>query len=245
MRCVMAVNETRRDQRMYCLYTDSLFAGGQGVSLITTPHTAADTLGADALEDRPYHGGSRKRSYLPGPVVNAEGPAYSIEQTPGKGLGVVAKRKIRQGEIIMLDFAALIVGKMFLEDTEPRLRRRVLKRGIAQLPESTQEKIFALAKSTGGEEIDDILGTNTCSVKLGSEESHLGLFPEVSVSSLLDISPATGLVLLTGGHHAETESCLQSKVSNRGLLARQGNHPRLKSMTVLTIGSLPTHSPSR
>lgn len=182
--CVMAVNVTLGEQRHYCVYTDALFGGGHGTSLITAPQTAADTVGADALEDRPFYGGSRQRVFVPGPVAgaNGTGPSYAVQQTPGKGLGAVARRKIRQGEILMLDFPALIVGKKFLEDTQPRLRRRVLRRAIAQLPAATQDKVFALSKSTGGEELDDILGTNTCSIKLGTNEMHLGLFPEVSVS---------------------------------------------------------------
>src|SRR3569833_2606166 len=106
-----------------------------------------------------------------------DGPAYTITATPGKGMGVVAKRKIRQGEIFMLDLPALIVGKKFLEDANPKIRRRLLRSGIAQLPETTKEAVFKLAKRTGGEEIVDILGTNTCTVSLGEGETHLARGP--------------------------------------------------------------------
>src|SRR3569833_57487 len=111
-----------------------------------------------------------------------DGPAYTITATPGKGMGVVAKRKIRQGEIFMLDLPALIVGKKILEDANPKIRRRQLRRGIAQLHETPKAAVFKLANSTGVEEIDDILGTNTCTVTMGECETHLALYPEVSVS---------------------------------------------------------------
>jgi hypothetical protein len=182
VRCVVAKNETLGTEKPYCLYTSSHYGNGHGVSLIAAPPTAAEAVANDPYEDRPRYGGSGKRSWTTGPIVTKDGPAYTIGKTPGKGLGVLASRKIRQGEILMLDFPAILVGKKFLEDVQPKLRRRLLKRGISQLPQETQDKVFSLAKSTGGEPIDDILGTNTCSLGLG-DEVMLGLYPEVAVSN--------------------------------------------------------------
>lgn len=166
--------------RIHCLHSSDLFGGGHGTSIITTSEAASNLIAGDAMEDRPWYGSSKKRVFAPGPIVSKEGPAYTTKQYPGKGMGVMALRKIEQGEILMLDLPALIVGKQFLEDIEPRLRRRMLRRAVAQLPKNTQEMVAKLGRSTGGEVIDDILGTNSCSFSLGEREMHLGLFPEVA-----------------------------------------------------------------
>jgi len=187
VRCVVAKNQTLGTEKPYCLYTTALFGGGHGASLIAAPSTASEVIANDPYEDRPSYGASGTRRFATGPVVTKDGPAYTVGKTPGKGLGVVAGRKIEQGEVLMLDFPAMLVGKKFLEDIQPKLRRRLLKRGISQLPQSTQDKIFSLAKSTGGEPIDDILGTNTCSVTM-ADEIMLGLYPEVAVRLVLSFS---------------------------------------------------------
>lgn len=163
----------------YCLYSDAVLGGLHGLSLLTAPEIAADVISADALEDRPHYGGSRQRAFAPGPVNGA----YTVQPTPGKGLGVVAARKIAQGEIAMLDLPAILLSKAFLEDAAPLPRRRLIRRGLSQLPAATQERVYALATSTGGDVVDAILGTNTISLALGMNQVHLGLYPELSVSS--------------------------------------------------------------
>ncbi|CAK7226248.1 hypothetical protein SBRCBS47491_006167 [Sporothrix bragantina] len=160
----------------YCLYSEATMGGLHGMSLITAPEIAADVISADALEDRPHYGGSRQRKFSPGPVNNA----YTVKPTPGKGLGVVATRKIAQGEIAMLDLPALLLSKAFLEDAAPLPRRRLIRRGLSQLPAATQERVYALSTSTGGDVVDAILGTNTISLTLGMNQMHLGLYPELS-----------------------------------------------------------------
>ncbi|EPE10703.1 mannose-6-phosphate isomerase-like protein [Ophiostoma piceae UAMH 11346] len=168
--------QTHGRERTYCLYSDATFGQLNGVSIVTSPEIAVDLVGADALESRPYYGGSRTRQFTPGPLSQA----YTIKPSPGKGLGVMAARKIEQGEIIMLDLPAVLLSKAFLEDAPPLLRRRIIRRGLSQLPGAAQEKVYALDKTTGGDELDAILGTNTISLSLGMNELHLGLYPELS-----------------------------------------------------------------
>ncbi len=191
-------------QTTYCLYTaatygrDSASLSAQdssfhGVSLITSPETAADLVGADAFEDRASYGGaSRKRVFAPGPV----GGAYEVRPSAGKGLGVFAARKIAQGEIAMLDLPALLLSRAFLEEVpDAKARRRMVRRALSQLPAGTQAQVFGLSRGlgaarggkgqgqAGGDDLDTILGTNTISLSLGQNEMHLGLYPELSVSS--------------------------------------------------------------
>jgi hypothetical protein len=99
------------------------------------------------------------------------------------GKGVVATRKIARGEILMTDFPALMLESQFLTDVAAHHRRRLVRKGISQLPEATQEKLFALWKKQGNYLIDDILAPNSITVKV-DEKDHMGLFLDFSVRYL-------------------------------------------------------------
>lgn len=89
---------------------------------------------------------------------------YQITDVKGKGKGVVATRPIKQGEILMVDVPALLISEEFLRETEREgkghLRRRMVKRGLEQLPESTRHKVLELPKGPVSYEIDAILEIN-------------------------------------------------------------------------------------
>ncbi|EGO60030.1 hypothetical protein NEUTE1DRAFT_100161 [Neurospora tetrasperma FGSC 2508] len=137
----------------FCCYN---FRNGQGLSLIVSPTTAANLLGMGALDDGPAPWASHVRKQRETP--------YQITDVKGKGKGVVATRPIKQGEILMVDVPALLISEEFLRETEREgkghLRRRMVKRGLEQLPESTRRKVLELQKGSGSYEIDAILGIN-------------------------------------------------------------------------------------
>jgi hypothetical protein len=111
----------------------------------------------------------------------ALGPAYEVVPVAGKGMGVIAKRRIRRGEIFMVDLPALLISVSFLADTKPHHRRRVLKQAIKQLPEATRSRVYVLSRGTAEYEVDAILGPNSHTVMVGDGEVHVGLFTEVAV----------------------------------------------------------------
>ncbi|KAK3390710.1 hypothetical protein B0H63DRAFT_410660 [Podospora didyma] len=158
--------------RIHCLFTAADFRNGHGISLVASTTVTSHLLGLGALEDRPDPLAAQKRA--------ARGPAYDIVDVPGKGKGVVANRRIRRGEIIIVDFPAVLIGTHFLTDAAPHHRRRILKQAIKQLPERTRERVNGLTKREGEYEVDSILGQNSNSVVLGDGEIHVGLFTEAA-----------------------------------------------------------------
>ncbi|EAA28732.2 SET domain-containing protein [Neurospora crassa] len=143
-------------ENVFCLFSFQNFRNGQGLSLIVSPTTAANLLGIGALDDDPAPWASHVRKQRETP--------YQITDVKGKGKGVVATRSIKQGEILMVDVPALLISEEFLRETEREgkghLRRRMVKRGLEQLPESTRRKVLELQKGSGSYEIDAILGIN-------------------------------------------------------------------------------------
>ncbi|KAK6956121.1 hypothetical protein Daesc_001391 [Daldinia eschscholtzii] len=94
-------------------------------------------------------------------------PAYVIKDVPGKGKGLVAQRQIRKWEVVLVDYPVMLAHMGLFDVVGPELREDVLERALRQLPEEQQSDILSLARSTGGETIEDILRTNIFDVPLG------------------------------------------------------------------------------
>lgn len=105
-----------------------------------------------------------------------------MKELPGKGNGLVATQKIKRDEILILDFPALVVDPDYLETVSERDQRRLLWEALYQLPNSTQEEVISLSRSTDGEKIEAILSTNACGIEIDDTRKYSGLFPKVSVS---------------------------------------------------------------
>ncbi len=172
-RCFGAVNHTDGDVRVNCIFASPTFRAGRGISLVTTPRAAANLLGAGAFDDRPWPLAAQKRA--------APGLPYAVVDVPGKGKGVVATRRIRKGEIVMVDSPALLIGVPILESLREHHRRRLIKHALGWLPARTRKVIYELQRGSGPE-IDGILEKNTWSVLLEDDETHLALFPGIAVS---------------------------------------------------------------
>ncbi|WPJ61192.1 hypothetical protein SMAC4_07900 [Sordaria macrospora] len=163
-------------EKVYCLFTSREFRNGQGVSLIVSPITAANLLGMGVFDDAPAPrkwtgAGGRKTMDKP----------YRITDVKGKGQGVVATKPIKQGDIIMVDVPVLLVSQEFLRKTgkegKGHLRRRMVKRGLEQLPESMRRKVMGLQKGPGMYEVDALLGINVKGLG-GVGSSALGLLED-------------------------------------------------------------------
>ncbi len=170
------ITQTRRDSnttRLDCLFTSTEFRNGHGMAMITTTATASHLVGAEAFSDKPLPLASQRRG--------SQEPSYEIVPVQGKGRGVVARRRIRRGEILMVDVPALLVGISFLADTKPHHRRRLLKQALGQLPRETRENVYGLHRSSSKYEVDAILGPNSNTVMIAGDEVHIGLFPSIAV----------------------------------------------------------------
>ncbi|KAI2601831.1 SET domain-containing protein [Hypoxylon sp. NC1633] len=161
----------------FCVYTFEPFRGDQGISIITTPVLAAGMI--DALDDAVVPPKLRDFS-SPALTAGQGSPAYVIKDVPGKGKGLVAKRKIRKWELVLVDHPALLAHMDIFDTVGPETRQDILERALHQLPEHQQREILSLARSSGGEPIEDTMKTNIFGVELGLEIPHLGLFPIAS-----------------------------------------------------------------
>lgn len=168
----------------FCLYTFEPFRGDRGLSVITTPALAASMV--DALDDSVVPPKLRDH---PSSLLAAGGqgsPAYVIKDVPKRGKGLVAQRPIRKWDVVLVDYPVMITHMDVFAAVDDESRADLLEQALQQLPEPQQEEVISLARSTGGEPIEDILKTNIFGVELGLEIPHSGLFPIGSVSMSVD-----------------------------------------------------------
>lgn len=184
----VCLNTTRGPDSKYCVFTNSRHGIG-GISIVTTPQAAAANV--DILNERlkpaprPRSGkGDNDTAAADASTGADDAPPYRIVPIPGKGVGVVATRRIAKHEAIMTDYAVLVVSMGF-----PIAVRRVagyglLRRAATQLRESGGEDLIMnldQSSSMAEDEVEAVLRTNAFHAPLGGEE-HMALYPEVSVS---------------------------------------------------------------
>ncbi|KAI1483512.1 SET domain-containing protein [Daldinia eschscholtzii] len=163
------VDSKKKPGVRYCVYSNSQHGNG-GISLITTPETAASTV--EILNDSGY-------THLKHFVNSSAEPAYEVADIPGKGKGVVATRHIKRAEAIMADWAALIVGLDFPTSITRAEGYRLLHKAVDQLADPDRVLSLAYSSAFSGDIVEDILRTNSFSFTL-ADESHMALYPDVS-----------------------------------------------------------------
>ncbi|KAK3290598.1 uncharacterized protein B0H64DRAFT_367960 [Chaetomium fimeti] len=162
-----------------CVFTLAAFRGNQGISLITTPHLAASL--ADQLDDSRVSPRLRHQLASGGHSQQNDNVAYEIREVPGRGKGVLAKRKFEEHETVMVGFPVLVVRLDFINGDRysTKQKRHMMEASVKQLPPEQQKAIGSLARNTGGEPILDAFRTNGFGIEIDGIQ-HLALFTDGS-----------------------------------------------------------------
>ncbi|KAK3377509.1 hypothetical protein B0H63DRAFT_502266 [Podospora didyma] len=161
-------------EQKFCVYSSSAFNDGSGISIIATPETAA-TLAAAVQNPSPAWRARRHLAH--------QARAYSVIPMPGKGMGVIATRRIAQFEAFMTSFPAVIADNDFFPDDEdaggPSEGKRLFQRALDQL--SDKKRFLSLAKSKGEDVhvLEDVLRTNAFGITVNGRDAK-GLYPEIA-----------------------------------------------------------------
>lgn len=146
------------------------------MSLVSNPETAAFVAGMFAARSEPW---GEEPSWQLSPGEHSR--TYEVEDVEGKERGVVSKRAIRAGEIIMRE-TPYVVG--FTSGPGGIAREEnpwLLKEAFERLPETHRDRLAGVAVSTGGEWHEDAMRTNAFGVEVDGI-NFSALFPEIAVS---------------------------------------------------------------
>jgi len=192
----------------FCTLTAPSFRDDLAFSIITTPEVAANMAGSEAIQPTYSPWNLKELLIVPGPVADAQGvPSYEIVDMGAKGKGTVARRLIRKDEVLMLDFPGLMISGDFSKAVpNGAMKTQFVRRAVEQLPEKARKSLLALATSTGGDGVSDMIKTNACNAHLDKDEPYMSVFPEVSVCrAAIDSCDGTGI--LTGHVQRMNHAC--------------------------------------
>lgn len=156
----------------YCVYTDARFWGGRGISFLTT---------ADAMDKTVRRG--LEQHYRPGFVTKVAVDAFEEREVAGKGVGLVAKRLLRRGELIIAEPPSVMVHLDMRTSVSEETRLEMQRAAVDALPRGTRLETLGLAGRGRGDAVEDILDTNSFTVTLAKAWDHHALFTQTSVSS--------------------------------------------------------------
>ncbi|RVX67626.1 hypothetical protein B0A52_08155 [Exophiala mesophila] len=153
-----------------CVYTNSSFSEGRGISIFTTPKIADEIASLLPFQDA---------AALSSRGINVATDTWYTKEIPGKGMGMMAKHDLQRGDLLTVYTPFLLAHtENILNTTE---RERYLQIGLSQLPEQSQEQYRALAKIYHLPEVvvQDVVKANSFEMHLGGQ-MHLAVFPESS-----------------------------------------------------------------
>lgn len=151
-----------------CVYTDTSFSNGRGVSIFTTPRIAAEFSALPAFHDPTALDG----------INDSDKPWYTKEIS-GKGIGVVASRKIKRGELLTAYTPVLLSHQD--KELSTLEREQFMRTAIAQLPAESQRMYLNLATIYGiaTAPVQDVAMANAYEIEVGGK-MHLAVYPETS-----------------------------------------------------------------
>lgn len=111
--------------------------------------------------------------------IGIEPEAFYEAEIPGKGVGLIANRTIRKGEVIMQRSPALLIQSGPHIDFEPGRRLELYEAAVDRLPEPKRSQFLRQMGETVYEKVEK----NSFRVFLDGNRQHsihIGLFPDVS-----------------------------------------------------------------
>lgn len=167
----------------FCVFTDTNFADGRGISLVTKAHRAEYFAATPAFVKPGVDKGVNQD-------LNRTIPAkYKMQEIPGKGMGIVATEHIRSGDLIMANTVSLLVD--YGAFTLPREKYFELQvSAVDHLPSAHRAAVLALSTHDEthlghDEHVDKLIATNSFDIYPGDEDEEnsdtmFGIFPEIS-----------------------------------------------------------------
>jgi len=161
--------EDEENYQEYCVYTNSNFANGRGISFFTTRSIAKQVGSLPAFVQQGLYDNTNK-------FVD---PPWEIKHVPGRGNGLFATRELHRGDEII---AATPIGvyhhDAFIPDAP--IGYQFLRKTFDQLPNATREIILRTAANKAGDPIMERINTNAF---LGEFEGapHFLFYPETAV----------------------------------------------------------------
>ncbi|ETS82058.1 hypothetical protein PFICI_07060 [Pestalotiopsis fici W106-1] len=180
--CAGHHNETEE----FCIFSNPNFAGGRGITILTTPAEAVTIAKSPAFTERDLYKSVKDFNA-------AASDKWHVEEVPNKGMGLVASRNLAMGDHIMSVSAAIMTDFDIWDHVSVDQVRRMQTEGISHLPKHHRDIFMNLSTHDGAdsheEQIYKIILTNAFDIsdeeiitrpKGAKIVNFFTVFPEVS-----------------------------------------------------------------
>ncbi|KAM7214565.1 SET domain containing protein [Rhypophila decipiens] len=193
-----APGSDKEAESLYCVFTNAKYpSSDKGLSIIANPADPGTEKSLSALAtlfESLTNPDSPHKNNIPAKSSKKQEPStpgYQVTPIKGKGMGLVATRMIRKGQVIMVDYAALLAETVFPSKVKRDVGRELLERAVQRLPVQRRRLVLGLAGSgtdlkgqrrTDGDQeanVEDLVKTNSFTVEVGSG-SFMALFPRIA-----------------------------------------------------------------
>ncbi|KAK4205086.1 hypothetical protein QBC40DRAFT_344953 [Triangularia verruculosa] len=169
---------TQRCVEQYCIHYNFGFASGRGIVAITTAQNLQRLKALEKKWTAAAAAASKQKDGFPSTA------SYTIAAVEGKGLGLVAKKPISTGEVIMSLPPTILVHRTFFDHFPPSSVNPLLSTAVNFLPTPLAEAFLEQMPHFSGDKINSIMQTNSFQMDLGTKSAegghHYGNWPEVS-----------------------------------------------------------------
>ncbi|KAL2188368.1 SET domain-containing protein [Thermothelomyces heterothallicus CBS 203.75] len=176
----------RYAEQPICVFTDTTFADGRGISLVTTPQRARYLASKPAFTRPETVRGINQD-------LNRTVPAkYEMRHIPGKGMGLIATSHIRRGDLIVANTASLMIDYRAFNELSKREYTSLQAAAVSHLPSFHADRLLALSAHVTDtshlareELIEKIAATNSFDIDPDEDDpdqhhSFFVLFPEIA-----------------------------------------------------------------
>lgn len=157
----------------YCVFSSHDFAGGRGISILTTPERAETFQQLPAFTNRETMAKINKQPT----------PPFEERELPGRGRGLIANKTLHRGDRIFAHTPVLILDDDVFNDLEEKEWVALENAAVDKLPAETRGLFLELFGEPKRDPVSDRIDTNAFELEL-DEVTHYAVFPEIAVSIL-------------------------------------------------------------
>lgn len=165
-------NNCRNNTETFCAFSSSSFAGGRGISILTTPDRAESLQQLPAFTDAGALSGINEQL----------SPAFEEKELPGRGRGLIANKTLHRGDRIFAHTPILMLDGESFGDLEKEEWLELEHAAVNNLPLKTRTMFSALYGRPVTDPVSDRIDTNAFVLQL-NEVTYYAVFPETAVSA--------------------------------------------------------------
>lgn len=162
----------RNNAETFCVYSSNGFAGGRGISILTTPDRVESLQQLPAFTD----------TNVLSDINKQPSPPFEEKELPGRGRGLIANKMLQRGDRIFAHTPILMLDGETFEDLEKKEWLKLEHIAVSNLPPNTRKKFSALYGRPVTDPVSDRIDTNAFKLEL-DEVTYYAVFPEIAVSA--------------------------------------------------------------